>query len=189
MNQNFKYLNKEHFLYSYKEFSPRIHSSVFVGPGVKIVGNVEIGENSSIWHNSIVRGDVNWVKIGKMTNIQDLSMLHVTVNEFPLSIGNKVTIGHAVKLHGCTIEDLTLIGIGAVVLDGAIVKENSIVAAGSVVRPNFVVPSGVLVAGVPAKIVRYLTKDEIDYFEKSAQHYIDYTEITMQSFREQQNEN
>jgi carbonic anhydrase/acetyltransferase-like protein (isoleucine patch superfamily) len=116
-----------------------------------------------------------------MTNIQDCSMLHVTNGRYPLYIGSKVTIGHSVKLHGCTLQDLCLIGIGSIVLDGAVVETNSMVAAGSVVKPNFIVPSGKLVAGVPARIVRDLTEEEINDFEKSALRYKKYTEITIES--------
>ncbi|RKY91574.1 MAG: gamma carbonic anhydrase family protein, partial [Ignavibacteriae bacterium] len=126
-------------LYPYLDLYPSIAESVFLAPGVKIIGDVEIGENSSVWYNSIIRGDVHYIKIGKLTNIQDCSMLHVTNGKYPLNIGNKVTVGHSVSLHGCTINDLCLIGIGAIILDGAIVKEKSIVAAGALVRQNFVV--------------------------------------------------
>ena len=172
---------EENKLFPYKELYPKIHQSVFLASGVKIIGDVEIGEGSSIWYNCVIRGDVHYVKIGRDTNIQDLSMLHVTNNLFPLNIGNKVTIGHSVKLHGCTIQDLTLIGIGAIVLDGAIVEKNSIVAAGAVIKPGFVVPSGKLVAGVPAKVIRDLSENEINNFEASAERYKKYTSITMQS--------
>jgi carbonic anhydrase/acetyltransferase-like protein (isoleucine patch superfamily) len=110
-------------------------------------------------------------------------MLHVTNGKYPLNIGNKVTVGHSVKLHGCTIKDLTLLGIGSIVLDGAIVEEQSIVAAGAVVKPGFTVPSGKLVAGVPAKIIRDLTKEEIKDLEASAERYKKYTQITIESLQ------
>lgn len=171
----------EQKLFPYQGKLPDIHQSVFLADGVKIIGDVTIGENSSVWYNTVIRGDVHYIRIGSETNIQDCSMLHVTNGKFPLTIGNKVTIGHSVKLHGCTIEDLTLIGIGAIVLDGAVVEKESIVAAGAVVKPNFVVPTHSLVAGVPAKIVRNLTKIEIQEFEKSAKHYIKYTLNTRNS--------
>lgn len=176
-------LNNEIKLFPYQHHFPKIHNSVFLASGVKIIGEVEIGAESSIWYNCVIRGDVNYIKIGDMTNVQDLSMLHVTNGKYPLNIGNKVTIGHSVKLHGCTIKDLCLIGIGAIVLDGAVVEENSLVAAGAVVRPNFVVPSGKLVAGVPAKIIRNLTVDEIEDLEKSAYRYKKYKEITLTSLK------
>ncbi len=171
----------EQNLFSYKEMSPNIAENAIILPGVKIVGDVTVGEKTNIWFNSVIRGDVHYVKIGNETNIQDLSMLHVTNGEFPLNIGNKVTVGHSAKIHGCTIEDLTLIGIGAIVLDGAYVEKNSIVAAGAVVKPGFRVPSGTLVAGVPAKVVRDLSQEEIDYFEISAKHYVEYAEQMLYS--------
>lgn len=174
-------LDRESNLFPYKNSFPKIHSSVFLAPGSKIIGDVEIGKDSSIWFNVVIRGDVHYIKIGEMTNVQDLSMLHVTNGKYPLNIGNKVTIGHSVKLHGCTLQDLCLIGIGAIVLDGAVVEEKSMVAAGSVVKPNFVVPSGKLVAGVPAKIIRDLTNEEIDDFENSAVRYKEYTILTVNS--------
>jgi carbonic anhydrase/acetyltransferase-like protein (isoleucine patch superfamily) len=170
-------------LYPYENFFPKIHSSVFLADGVRIVGDVEIGEHSSVWYNTVIRGDVHYVKIGKMTNVQDCSMLHVTNGKYPLEIGDKVTIGHSVKLHGCILKNLCLIGIGAIVLDGAVVEENSMVAAGAVVRPGFIVPSGKLVAGVPAKVVRDLTKEEIEDLEASALRYKKYSEITLNSLK------
>lgn len=170
-------------IYPYENLYPKLDTSVFLADGVRIVGDVEIGEYSSVWYNSVIRGDVHYVKIGKMTNVQDLSMLHVTNGKFPLNIGDKVTIGHSVKLHGCTVQNLCLIGIGAIVLDGAIVEENSMVAAGSVVKPGFVVPSGKLVAGVPAKIIRDLTKEEIAELEASAIRYKEYAQISINSLK------
>jgi len=178
-----KYLEKikENKLFPYKDLFPQIDHSVFLASGVKIIGDVSIGKDSSVWYNVVIRGDVNYVKIGKNTNVQDSSMLHVTNNKYPLEIGNKVTIGHSVKLHGCIIKDLTLIGIGAVILDGAVIEEKSMVAAGSVVKPKFIVPSGKLVAGVPARVIRDLTLEEIADFEASAERYKKYTEITVES--------
>lgn len=175
---------KENKLFPYNNLYPEIDESVFLASGVKLIGDVKIGKNSSVWYNCVIRGDVHYVKIGENTNIQDLSMLHVTNNRFPLNIGNKVTIGHSVKLHGCTIHDLTLIGIGAIVLDGAVVEEKSLVAAGSVIRPGFVVPSGKMVAGVPGKVIRDLTDTELNDFEASAERYRKYTQITLNSLYE-----
>jgi len=176
-------LNDEAKLYPYLGLYPKIAKSVFLAPGVKIIGNVEIGDDSSVWYNSVIRGDVHYIKIGKFTNIQDCGMLHVTNGKYPLNIGNKVTIGHSVSLHGCTINDLCLIGIGAIILDGAVVEENSIVAAGALVRQNFLVPYGKLVAGVPARVVRDLTKEELNEFERSALRYKEYTKLTIESLK------
>jgi gamma-carbonic anhydrase len=171
-------------LFPYLGMFPKINGSVFIAPGAKIIGNVEIGENSSVWYNTVIRGDVNYIKIGSMSNVQDCSMLHVTNNVYPLIIGDKVTIGHSVTLHGCTLKGLNLIGMGAVILDGAIVEENSIVAAGAVVKERFVVPSGKLVAGVPAKIIRDLTEKEIENLDASAKRYVKYSDLTVQSFKD-----
>jgi Carbonic anhydrases/acetyltransferases, isoleucine patch superfamily len=174
-------LVQENKIFPYLDLFPSIHPSVFLASGAKIIGDVQIDEDSSIWYNCVLRGDVNYIKIGKMSNVQDSSMLHVTNGKYPLNIGNKVTIGHSVTLHGCTLKDMCLIGMGAVVLDAAVVEEKSIVAAGSVVKPKFVVPSGKLVAGVPAKVIRDLTQIELDDFEKSAARYKKYTELTIAS--------
>lgn len=174
-------INNETKLFRYNELFPKIDETVFLASGVKVVGDVLIGKNSSVWYNCVIRGDVHYVQIGENTNIQDCSMLHVTNGRFPLNIGNKVTIGHSVKLHGCTLQDLCLVGIGAIVLDGAIVEKNSMVAAGTVIKPGFVVPSGKLVAGVPGKVVRDLSSDEILDLENSAERYMKYTEITVDS--------
>jgi len=179
--------NEELKIFPYKGIFPKIASDVFIASGAKIIGDVEIGKGSSVWYNSVIRGDVHYIKIGEYTNIQDLSMLHVTNGRFPLNIGNKVTVGHSVTLHGCTINDLCLIGMGAVILDGALVEKNAMIAAGAVIREGFVVPSGKLAAGVPAKIIRSLTIDEIRYFEDSAERYRKYSEITVNSLEEIKN--
>lgn len=175
-------------LFSYQDLFPQIDDTVFLGPGVKIVGDVQIGRFSSVWHNSVIRGDVHYVKIGEYTNIQDLSMLHVTNGKYPLNIGSNVTVGHSVKLHGCTLEDFSFIGIGAIVLDGAVVEHHSMVAAGAVVRPGFVVPSGKLVGGVPAKVIRDLSDDELLEIENSAKRYYKYVQLTMDSQTEKIND-
>ncbi|MFA7227871.1 MAG: gamma carbonic anhydrase family protein [Melioribacteraceae bacterium] len=176
-------MTKEIKLFPYKDHFPRLHKSVFVASGAKIIGDVEILDDSSVWYNCIVRGDVNYIRIGSETNIQDSSMLHVTNEKYPLIIGSGVTIGHSVTLHGCILKDFCLIGMGAVVLDGAVVEKNALVAAGSVIKPGFVVPTGKLAAGVPAKIIRDLTEDEIAEFERSATRYIGYTGITVDTLR------
>lgn len=168
-------------LFPYLEYFPEVESSVFLASGVKIIGNVKIGVNSSVWYNTVIRGDVHYIKIGDDSNIQDSSMLHVTNGKFPINIGNKVTVGHAVTLHGCTLNDLCLVGMGAIILDGAIIEKNAMIAAGTVVTPGFVAPSGKLIAGVPGKIIRDLTENELGEFEQSALRYKKYTEITIKS--------
>jgi gamma-carbonic anhydrase len=158
----------------YRELSPRIHPSVFIAAGAYIIGDVTIGENSSVWFNAVIRGDVHYIKIGAGVNIQDLCMLHVTHDTYPLTVGNYVTVGHGAVLHGCTVNDTVLIGMRATVLDGATIGSYSLIAAGSVVREGFVIPEGVLVAGVPARIVRELREDERRGLLQSAKNYINY---------------
>jgi len=177
-------LNGEVKIFPYRGFYPQIGENVFLASGVKIIGNVEIGKNSSVWYNSVIRGDVHFIKIGESTNIQDCSMLHVTNGKFPLNIGNKVTIGHSVSLHGCTLQDLCLIGIGAIVLDGTVVESNSMVAAGALVKQNYIVPTGKLVAGIPARVIRDLTTEEIKDIEVGARRYVEYAKITVKSLME-----
>lgn len=153
---------------------PRLHPSVFLADGARVIGDVEAGEDSSFWFNVVVRGDVNFIRIGCRTNIQDGAVLHVTHKRFPLVIGDDVTVGHSAVLHGCVIEDRCLIGMGAVVLDGALMRRNSMVAAGSLVREGFEVPEGMLVAGVPAAVKRPLTQEELAYLQQSAEQYVQY---------------
>lgn len=171
----------ERQLFAYKNLRPKLAKNVFLAPGVKIIGDVEIGSDSSIWYNSVVRGDVHYIKIGERTNIQDCSMLHVTNGKFSLNIGNGVTIAHSSKLHGCTVHDDCLIGIGATLLDGSVVETKSFVAAGSVILENFIVPTGKLAAGVPGRIIRDLSTEEIEEIENSANRYIRYAQITAES--------
>ncbi len=161
-------------IYPYLTKFPVIHESVFIAPGARVIGDVGIGEKSSVWFNCVIRGDILPIRIGSFTNIQDGSILHVTAPENPLNIGSYVTLGHNAVVHACTIEDYTLIGMGSVILDGAFVEKYSMVAAGAVVVPGMRVPSGKLVAGVPGKVIRDLTREEFDYFEKSALHYAEY---------------
>ncbi|MBA4250256.1 MAG: gamma carbonic anhydrase family protein [Chlorobiaceae bacterium] len=176
-------LTKEINLFPYQDFFPILHDSVFVASGAKIIGDVQIGKDSSIWYNVVVRGDVHFIRIGSMTNIQDSSMIHVTNKKFPTIIGDNVTVGHSVTLHGCILKNLCLIGMGAVILDGAVVETKSMVAAGTVVKPGFVCPTGKLIAGVPGKVIRDLTQTEMDDFEASTIRYRDYTKITIDSLK------
>jgi gamma-carbonic anhydrase len=159
---------------SYKNMVPKIHPSAFLCEGVRIVGDVEIGEDVSIWYNTVVRGDVHYIRIGNRVNIQDLSMLHVTNNVWPLILEDDVSVAHSVTLHGCTLRKGCLIGIGASVLDGAEVGERALVAAGAVVREGFKVPAETLVAGVPAKVIRPLTEAEIQRVVTTPTNYIKY---------------
>ncbi|HVK40224.1 MAG TPA: gamma carbonic anhydrase family protein [Candidatus Kapabacteria bacterium] len=158
----------------FEGISPRIDPSVFIAAGARIIGDVEIDELSSIWFNVVIRGDVHYIRIGRRTNVQDLVMCHVTNRRYPLVIGNDVTVGHSAVLHGATIGDRSLIGMGAAVLDNAVVGEESLVAAGTVVREGFHVPNGTLVAGIPGKVVRELTDDERRMVAAGAGNYESY---------------
>lgn len=171
----------EQQIITYQGITPRLHPTVFIAPGARIIGDVELGEHCSVWFNAVIRGDVNSIRIGDKVNVQDLCMLHVTHKKYSLNIGSKVTIGHSAILHGCTIQDAVLIGMGATVLDAAEIGRNSFIAAGAVVREKMKVPEGVLVAGVPARIVRDLDDNEIEQIEQSASNYINYVRTYTQS--------
>jgi carbonic anhydrase/acetyltransferase-like protein (isoleucine patch superfamily) len=151
-----------------------VHASAFVAPGAVVLGDVEIGERSSFWFGCVARGDVNAIRIGARTNIQDLTTIHVTSKTHPTVIGDEVTVGHRVVLHGCTVKDRCLIGIGAVVMDGAVVGPESVVGAGALVPPGMVVPPRTLVMGAPAKVKRELTVPEVEALAKSAENYVEY---------------
>jgi len=153
---------------------PKIHESVFIADGAHIIGDVLICENASVWFNAVIRGDVCPVRIGERTNVQDNATLHVTHDTGPLNIGANVTIGHGAVLHACTVEDNVLIGMGAVLLDDCVVEPWSVVAAGSLVRQGFRVPSGMMAAGVPAKVIRPITENERANITESAENYIRY---------------
>ncbi|MEJ7554696.1 MAG: gamma carbonic anhydrase family protein [Aquificaceae bacterium] len=158
----------------YKDKYPVIHPSVFLAENSTVIGDVEIGEDSSVWYGTVIRGDVNYIRIGKGTNIQDNSVVHVTHDTHPTLIGDFVTVGHRVILHGCKIGNYVLIGMGAVVMDGVEIEDYVLVGAGALLTPNKKFPSGVLVAGFPAKVVRDLKEEEIRLIEESAKNYISY---------------
>lgn len=155
---------------------PRLHETATLVGDVCIVGDVEVGEQSSIWFGAVLRGDVNSIYIGARTNVQDLSVIHVTGRTHPTWVGDDVTLGHRVMLHGCTVRNRCLIGIGAVVMDGAVVEEDAMVGASAMVPPGMVVPSGTLALGAPARVKRNLTPEEITYFRQSARNYVGYAE-------------
>jgi len=160
----------------YAGVEPRLHETAFVAEGALVVGDVEVGERSSIWFGSILRGDVNAIRIGARTNIQDLSVVHVTSHTHPTVVGDDVTVGHRVTLHGCTVRDRCLIGIGAVVMDGAVIGPDAMVGAGALVPPGMVVPPRTLALGSPARVQRELTPEEIAFFRRSAESYAGYAE-------------
>jgi carbonic anhydrase/acetyltransferase-like protein (isoleucine patch superfamily) len=152
---------------------PRIAPSAFVAGGAWLIGDVELGEDAGIWFNAVLRGDLNAIRVGARSNVQDGCVVHVT-RELPAMVGDDVTVGHKAMLHGCTVGNACLIGMNAVVLDNAHLGPFSMVAAGAVVKENFVVPEGTLVAGVPARVVRELTEEERRFLLQSAQNYVGY---------------
>jgi carbonic anhydrase/acetyltransferase-like protein (isoleucine patch superfamily) len=163
---------KSYSILAYDGMKPKIHSSVFLAGGVRIIGNVEIEEDAGIWFNAVLRGDVNSIHVGKRTNIQDAAVIHVTREKYPVRIGENNTVGHSAVLHGCIIGDYNLIGMGSCILDGAKIGNYCLIAAGTLVPEKFEVPDGVLVAGIPGKIKRSLTNEEKKFFEESARSYI-----------------
>ena len=157
----------------YENIFPEIEPPNFIAENAYVIGDVKIKKFSSILYGAVIRGDVNYIRIGEGTNIQDLSILHVTNETFPLIIGDYVSIGHGAKVHGCVIGDNVLVGIGAIILDGAKIGDNCMVAAGSVVKEGEIVPDNTLVAGIPAKFKRNLTENDIERVKYSATSYIE----------------
>ncbi len=157
---------------SYKGIMPEIHSSCYISETADIVGNVILKEDVNVWFGTVVRGDENYVEIGKGTNIQDNCTLHIS-RDFPCILGENVTVGHGAIVHACTIGDRVLVGMGAIILNGAVIEDDVIIGAGSLVPPGRRIPSGSMVMGTPGKVVRPLTKKEMDYFEVSAKNYVE----------------
>lgn len=155
---------------NFNKFNPQIAGDVFVAPNASVIGNVHIGEKSSVWFGAVVRADSNSIKIGNRSNIQDLSCLHVDGNN-QLVIGDDVTVGHRAILHGCRIENRVLVGMGAIIMNGAVIGEDSIVGAGALVTEGTQIPPHSLVLGMPAKLKRPLTDDEVAMILKAAGHY------------------
>jgi len=158
----------------YEGKAPRLAPSVFIADGSAVTGDVEIGEDSSLWFGTVVRGDVNSIRIGARTNLQDQTVVHVTGGTHPTVVGDDVTVGHRAVLHGCTVHDRCLIGIGAIVLDGASIGPDAMVGAGALVPPGMVVPPGKLALGAPAKVKRDLTPEEVAFLRDSAARYAGY---------------
>lgn len=172
-------------LIQFKNKNPKIGKNVFIAEGAKVIGEVEIGDESSVWFNCVLRGDANFIKIGKRTNIQDLTMVHIWHREFnedgslknagyPTNIGDDVTIGHNCVIHACTIKNRILIGMNAVIMDDSVIEDDSIVGAGSVVTKGKKFPPRSLILGNPAKVVRELKDEEIAFLKISAQNYVNF---------------
>jgi carbonic anhydrase/acetyltransferase-like protein (isoleucine patch superfamily) len=163
-------------LRTFKGIKPNIADTAFIADGAHIIGDVQIGEHSSIWFNCVLRGDVFPIRIGDYTNIQDGTIIHVTSDQFPTLVGNRVTVGHGAILHGCQIKDGSLIGIGSIILDEAEIGESCLIAAGSLVTPGTKIPPGSLVMGAPAKVRRELTPEETVRIQENWQHYVELKE-------------
>lgn len=159
---------------AYRGVLPQVADDAFVAPTATVVGDVQIGSESGVWFGVILRGDVNRIQIGRRTNLQDGTIVHVTSGTHPTVIGDGVTIGHGVMLHGCKIEDGCLIGIGAIILDGVVIGKSSMVAAGSLVAPGTVVPPRSLVIGSPARVKRELDESEVEQLRALADRYVAY---------------
>jgi carbonic anhydrase/acetyltransferase-like protein (isoleucine patch superfamily) len=158
----------------YRSVLPIVHPSAFIDTSAQVIGDVHVGADSSIWMNVVVRGDVNYIRIGDRSNIQDLTCVHVMRERHPTIIGNDVTVGHSAVVHGCTIEDRCLIGMGAVLLNGCRIGTGSIVAAGALVLEGMVVPPGSMVMGLPGKVRRALTPEEDASIKWYADNYVRY---------------
>lgn len=165
----------------YRGVYPKIAASCYIDSSAQLIGDIEIGERSSVWCNATIRGDVNYIRIGEESNVQDNSVIHVEHDIYPTILGNRVTVGHSVTLHGCIIEDDCLIGIGAIILNGARIGQGCVIAAGALVPERMQVPAGSMVMGVPAKVKREITPEERERFRENAQNYVRYR----QTYREE----
>lgn len=162
-------------LRTFQGVTPKIAGNAFIEETAVIVGDVVIGEHSSIWFHSVIRGDVHYIRIGNRTNVQDLCVVHVSHDTHPTILGNDVTVGHHVVLHGCTVNDRVLVGMGAIIMDGAVIGEDSIVGAGALVTEHTIVPPKSLILGSPAKVKRAVTDKELAWIKESAQNYVRYS--------------
>jgi carbonic anhydrase/acetyltransferase-like protein (isoleucine patch superfamily) len=162
---------------SFENLQPKIHETAFIAESAVVIGDVEIGAESSVWFGSVLRGDVNYIRIGARTNIQDASVIHVSSGTHPTVLEDEITVGHRVTLHGCYIETGCLIGIGSIILDGVRIGRNSLVAAGSLVTPNTEIPPASLVMGAPARVKRALSGEEVENLKKFWQNYVSLSRI------------
>lgn len=156
----------------YQQSSPRLDPTVYLAEGVVVIGDVTVGEESSLWTHTVLRGDVYHIRVGRRTNIQDLSVGHVTSGTHALIIGDEVTVGHRTILHGCEIKSRCLIGMGSIILDGAVIGEESMIGAGSLVTMGTIIPPRMLALGSPARVKRELTPQEIAHLKESAENYV-----------------
>lgn len=159
---------------TFQGITPTIPGSCFIEDTSVVIGDVVMGEQCSVWFHTVIRGDVHYIRLGDRTNVQDLCMLHVTHDTHPLIIGNDVTIGHRVVLHGCTIKDRVLIGMGAIIMDGAVIGEDSVVGAGALVTEGTTIAPKSLILGSPAKVKRPVTEKELVWIKQSSENYVKY---------------
>ena len=153
--------------------APRIHETAFIAPGCRIIGDVEIGEGASVWYHCVLRGDTNFIRVGARSNIQDGTIVHVNRMTFPTIIGEDVTIGHAAIVHACTLENRAFVGMGATVLDGAVIEEGGMIGANGLLTPGKRIGRGELWTGAPAKLNRLLTEAERNGFDRTGEHYVE----------------
>jgi len=159
-------------IHPYRGVVPKVHLSAWIADSADVIGDVELAEESSVWFSTVIRGDVNFIRIGRGTNLQDGTVVHVNRNGTPTILEDYVTVGHAARLHGCHVKSNCLIGIGAVVLDGAVLEEECVVAAGAVVSPGTLVPKGSVLMGAPARVQRSVTEKDLELIYRSAKSYI-----------------
>jgi carbonic anhydrase/acetyltransferase-like protein (isoleucine patch superfamily) len=160
----------------YKGIYPTIAPNTFIDETAVVIGDVSIGSASSVWFHAVIRGDVHSIRIGARTNIQDLSLLHVTHNTYPLTLGDDITVGHHVVLHGCTIGHRVLVGMGSIIMDGVVIEEDCIIGAGALVTGGQRIPAKSLVVGSPARVKRTLSEPELQWIKESAQNYVRYAQ-------------
>lgn len=161
---------------TFRGIAPTIAPSAFVEETAVVIGDVVVGPDSSIWFHAVIRGDVHYIRIGHRTNIQDLCLLHVSHNTHPLTLGDDITVGHHAVLHGCTIHDRVLVGMGAIIMDGVVIEEDCVIGAGALITEGVHIPPKSLVLGSPAKVKRALTEDEMQWIKQSAANYIHYAQ-------------
>jgi len=162
-------------LYEYKAVRPRLGRGVFVAPNATIIGDVELGDEASVWFGAVIRGDVMPIRFGKRTNLQDGAVVHVTGGTASTTVGDDVTVGHMALLHGCTVGHRVLVGMGSILLDGSIIEDESIVAAGSLVSPGTRIPSRSLAMGRPARVVRTLKDEDLAWVREAGRLYVEYS--------------
>lgn len=180
-------MNETPFVQTFLGVRPTFDDSNYIAPTAVLIGDVVLGHGASVWHHATIRGDVNWIRVGERSNIQDNSVVHVTHGSAPTRIGSDVTVGHRAIIHGCTIEDHVLIGMGAIVMDHAVVGRDSIVGAGALVTTGTIIPPRSMALGVPARVVRTLNDEEVATIGEYAANYVRYSAIYLGVERPAQN--